>query len=297
MADDPGTSAPAPTSIADVLQGALPGIIGRAKVVVSPYPFATNDNDQLRITVVNSLPGVVVNVHGRAVTRAGDAIPFNFIMTPSSDRMPTTKDFPLAGGFVSNLSAFASGAAPFIGQTFVIVQIISGAGIAAYALGTLLSSYVTTTQPIGWPGTPIESSIEGGGYTRFVQGTDPAPGADVSETVPVGARWEVLTIGAQINTSAAGGTRRARFALRSGGVSLIDNFNPGTVGPSSTFAFAFAQGMTLQSAFATQSSYGGLPTGVQMSAGTVFGLSLDAMDVADNWGPPAYYVREWLEAS
>jgi hypothetical protein len=34
-----------------------------------------------------------VNVHGRLVTRGGDARPFRFTMTPTSDRMATTVDF------------------------------------------------------------------------------------------------------------------------------------------------------------------------------------------------------------
>lgn len=296
MAGEQGTPAPATTPAPTLVESLLPGILGRAKVVVSPYPFATQDDDSLRITVVNSLPGVTVEVHGRLVTRAGDATPFRYVLAPTSNRLATSQDFRLSGGFVSNLSAFAANGSPLIGQTFVIVQIVRGAGLASFLLGTLLSAYVTATQPIGWPGTPIQSSIEGGGYPRHIVGSDPNPGFEVSEVVPTGARWRLHHFSVLIALSAAAPVRRPHLWLLFPNLSYWFSQSPFDLAASTTRDLMWAEGT--QCIGNTDPRYVNmpLPSGMTMLAGSQLVTITDGLDAGDNYNAPTYTVDEWLEA-
>ncbi|MBZ5560177.1 MAG: hypothetical protein LAO77_23210 [Acidobacteriia bacterium] len=299
MAESSTPAAPSASPVVTALQNALPGIFGRANVVISPYPFATQDDDRLRITVVNALPGVTVNVHGRLVTRKGEAKPFRYPMTPASDRSVSSTDFPLSGGFVSNLTAFASGATPTIGQTFVIVQIVRGAGAAAFILGTLLANAVTASQPIGWPGTPIVNSIDTDGYIRTIHGTQPASGSEIKETVPAGARWEVLSMNLTMTLSAIPADRKFQLFFRSAGfVPCVNTFFTDATA-SEIHNFLFSRGVTYLND--RQQSNGHWPTylpiafPVFLSAGDDFETLTDLIQNGDQWAAPTYQVREWLD--
>src|SRR5262249_46183156 len=123
-----------------------------------------------------------------------------------SNRTAKTEDFVLGGGLVTNLSVFATAGSPLIGQCFVIVQLVRSLGVTAYVMGTMLQGYVTTTQNLGWPGSAIVSSTDGEPAIRDIVGTDPVAGAGWSETVPAGARWELVTFGGIVNPVAGGTT-------------------------------------------------------------------------------------------
>lgn len=274
-----------------------PGAAASGRVTPASFPFYTTGEDNLRITSYNSAAGVSLKINGRLIDNAGKANADSWDHTPNTDRSAKTTDITLSGSTLLNMTVFAGAGSPKIGQTFVIVQLIRGTGVAALVLGTILQGYVTSVQAIGWPGSPIQSSIEGGGITRFIQGTNPGPGVQILETVPAGARWELLTIGAQFATSATPATRRPRIGIISGGVHLIDNYHIGTMGASSSFGFAWAQGMALTVAFAAASAYSGLVQSMPMGSGDTFGIDAENFQPGDDWGAPAYYVREWLEAA
>lgn len=295
MAAEDSTGSGGGAQAPSLVESLLPGILGRAKVVVSPYPFATQDDDALRVTVGNSLVGCAVEVHGRLVTRKGDAVPFRYPFTPTSDRLPTSADFPLTSGFVSNLSAFAVNGSPLVGQTFVIVQIVRGSGAASFVLGTLLASYVTANQPIGWPGTPIENSIEGGGYIRTINGTQPAAGAEFRETCPTGARWQLLMVQAQLTASATPASRRPIIVWSLGGGQVGISANVVDVGASTAGTFNWQNGMVLSAPVFAGVNVAAIPNEMPMTAGDFFSSFTANLQAGDQWGAPRYTVREFLE--
>lgn len=290
MADD------APLTSAEIIGSALPGILDRARVVITPYPFGVSDADRLRVVVFNSLPGVVVEIHGRQAAPGFDAKPFNLLLVPTSDRMATTQDFAIGGGFVTNVSVFASGATPLIGQTFVIVQLIRSAGATAFIMGTLLQGYITARQNVGWPGSPIQTSIEGGGYPREITGAMPAAGADFLETVPAGARWELQMFHAIIHTSAVVATRIPQLNAQVGGFAKA--FVPSPVGVGAGLVGFFCWQPNVQATVGLAAPRNALPwpTGASLLAGETLQGSTTNLDPADQWDPPRYCVRELLEA-
>jgi len=111
-----------------------------------PGIYVTSD-DALRLTTLNSVASVTIALTGRFLTPDGRRVqPFQERHVPNSDRTAATSDFPLADGWLANLSAIVTGAAPQFGQTFVRVDLIRGRGTAAVVLATLLQGFVTSAQ-------------------------------------------------------------------------------------------------------------------------------------------------------
>lgn len=282
----------------DIIAGALPGILSRAQVVVSPYPFGVSDGDKLRVTVANTLAGITLEIHGRSVPRGEAAKPFRLPMAPASSGFPTTQDFPLAGGFITNLSVVAANGSPQIGQTYVIVQMIRGDGAAAFVMGTLLEGYVTATQALGWPGSPITDSITVGGYIRQIAGTKPAAGLEVFETVPNGRRWDVIAIFLRLQTSAAVGNRFTRLDFVSPVVAYFAAFNASPLLASQNGLYVAAP----VSADLDVAIGGGdrwirmpIPLNFTMRQGDSFQSNTHNLSALDQWDAPYYVVKESLE--
>lgn len=278
------------------LASVLPGILARAKVVASPFPFGLSDDDNLRVTSVNSLPGVTLEVHYRLLTRAGEIKAGVFKHTPNTNRTAKTDDFNMAGGFVTNLSVFATGGSPLIGQTFVIVQIIRGIGSVAIVAGTMLQGYVTTTQGLGWPGSPIVSSTEGEPVIRTIVGATPAAGNGPLETVPTGARWELLTWFATATKNVGPLTSiTPTVQLADPSANAIGNYSAIAAFANVTSqAVSFGAGLNPSAAAGAQTA-GCLPTGLKLPAGCT--ISMPAPNNIANWSAPIYSVREWQEAA
>ena len=190
---------------------ALPAASAGGRVIASPFQFVTTGEDALRLVSVNARPGVRLKIQARRYNTAGgiDANAWDHI--PNDDRTPRSDDYPIGVGALLNLTVFASSGTPLVGQTFVIVQLVRGVGAAAIVLGTMLQGYVTSTQGLGWPGSPITSSTDAEPCVRAIQGTQPAPGVEISETVPTGARTRRTTARAVSlwdRTAAAAGPAR-----------------------------------------------------------------------------------------
>lgn len=270
-------------------------VTGGGRILPAPSSFYVTGADRLRIVSANSRASVAVQLHWRLANVQGEIIANRVDHVPHTDRSVNTTDHELGSGQLLNATIFVNSGASLIGQTYVMVQLVRGMGLPAIVLGTLLGGYVTATQALGFPGSPIQSSIEGGGVARFIQGTNPGAGVQVLETVPTGARWELITIGAQFTTSGTVAVRRPRLGISSGGVILVDNYHPGTLPASSSAGFAWAQGMALASAFAAASNYAGLPRSLPLLAGDTVGIDAENFQPGDDWGAPSFYVREWLE--
>lgn len=273
----------------------VPGAGGR--VIASPFQFVTTGEDSLRITSVNSLVGVRVKVQARRLDSGGDIKASAWDHTPASDRTAVMTDIELGSGALLNLTVFASAGAPRVGQTFVIVQLIRGTGAVAIVLGTLLQGYITSTQGLGWPGSPIQSSIEAGGCVRVLTGTVPGVGLDCVETVPTGARWELLNMFSQIATSVAGGTRVPYFFTISGGQYVTFGVQANGAPPSETHAFTWGPNYPLNDDIPHHHHQQAFPSPMILLAGDTFGTLTLALTPTDQWEALRYRVREWLEVT
>jgi hypothetical protein len=271
--------------------------IGGGRSIAAPFQFITSGEDNLRITVVNAAAGVRVAVQGRRVDRDGRILPLAHTVAATSDRLAVTRIFPLGVGALLNLAVWAEAGAPVVGQTFVIVQVVRGLEGGTELLGTLMQGYVTSTQGLGWPGSPIVSSTEGEPFVRAIRGTAPAAATDLSETVPTGARWELLAIRFNIATSAVAGTRYVGLVANDGVIGPWLVVSQRVINPSEVRAYTWAQGLSYEVSDTIGHAQSGIPRGALLRAGSVIRSNVYNMQAGDQVFAPDLLVREWLEVT
>lgn len=262
----------------------------------APWQFRFTGEDALEIASYNAMTGVRVAVHGRMWNEDEGIRPFAFEHVPNTDRTRRLERFGLPFGYLLNAVIFASSGSPKIGQTFVSLHVIRGSGGARVLLATLLQGYISAEQELGFPGSPIANSLEGGGVIRSLSGTNPAPGVEISETCPAGARWQLLSIYSGLSTSATAGNRRPVLVIDPGpGANLIlPSF--GVLGPGSGGNVIWASGLPHTAVVNATYLIGGLATETLILAGGRFYTSTENIAAGDDWSAPVYTVREWLEA-
>ena len=265
--------------------------------LLTPFQFFTDGTDNLRVEIVNSASGVTVTVLGRAVDESGKPKALQQTITPSDDRTVTRKDFALGAGALLNLSVFASSGSPLIGQTFVRIQLIRGLAGATLVVGTLLQGYVTAVQDLAFPGSPIRMSTEDAFPTRVIVGTIPAVGTEVSETVPTGARWELVTFTVSLTTSGVAGTRRPRLQFDNGGSTYGLFVVSGTLNLSETRFGCWAIGGLGYDGLGDNVIMGALPPGPALPSGAVIRTNTAGLLAGDQWARPVLCVREQMEIS
>lgn len=277
---------------------ATPSVAGRGDVIAAPFQWLFTGEDNLRVVLVNSLGGVVVTLQGRFLGLK-DRHPQAFVHTfvPTADRQPTTFNFGFGDGFLLNCSMIVTSGTPLIGQTYCMLQIIRGLTGNRIVLGCLLAGYITGMQHLAYPGSPIESSIAGGGFPRNVVGTVPAPGTDIGESVPTGARHRLTSVVANLTTSAAAGARRPYLSLGVLGNHIFESMAPADQGPSALTVYTWATGMALGPAPRADFAHMGLPIDADLVAAGTFNTNTFGLAADDQWSAPSYRVTEWLEAA
>lgn len=267
------------------------------RVITSPFQFVTTGEDHLRVLSFNSAAGVRLKIRGRVVPVAGPIEPLERDHVPNTDRSVVSSVIPLQAGAVLNLTVFASSGAPLVGQTYVMVQLIRGLGAAAIVLGTLLAGYVTAQQHLAWPGSPIESSTAGEPAVRTVSGTVPAAGAEFSEIVPTGARWEVLGLTAQLVASAAPGARVPALQFMTPFSIIAASPLTSAINAGGAQVITWAQGVPIAAAPGVTRWAAPLPFSNRLLAQQTLQSLTVNLDVGDQWTAPVYTVREWLEVN
>lgn len=281
-----------------IVASPIPAAGGR--VLVSPFQYLVTGEDNLRIEGWNSKAGVALEVSYRFADLKGKITPERHVVPLTADRVVTERDVKLGEGYLVNLAVFAVGAAPLTGQTFVCIKLIRGLTGATIVLGLLLGGYVTAEQGLGWPGSPIGSSLDGEGVLRPITGTDPAAGVNISETVPTGARWQLFSLAADFFTDATAGVREVLLTIDdSGALYHLASIQPFQQAPSTSRRYCWATGMPLGTSLGVQNlaTLAGLPSPCYLLAGHRVQTYVANFAAGDNWGPPTFLAREWLEVN
>lgn len=274
---------------------ASPLPIGAGRVIVAPFQFYTDGAESLRFEVWNSVTGVTVALQGRWFSAKGGLQTFARTIAPTADRVRNRLDIPLEVGYLVTLAAFASSGTPRIGHTYVKVSLIRGLTGATMLVGQLLGGYVTAEQALGWPGSPIVDSISSGGAVRFIIGTNPAAGAEASELVPTGARWQLLTFGITLTTDATAADRRAQLIADDVTRSYVLSTQSGTQPATTGKTWFWSAGAWLDTDIFSISTVAGWPVDIPLLAGHRVRTSTSNLQAGDNYDAPALVVREWLE--
>ena len=261
------------------------------------FPFATSGEDNLRVTSYGSVPGVAIEISGRLRHPDGTITTFTHQDAASDDRASVVHDYPLGAGVLLNLTAHTTAVEILFGHCFIVVHLIRGLSGGTTALATVLQGYVTGSQHLSWPGSPIKHTREHDGLVRFVSIADPGLGTAVLTPVPPGAIWRPVSFRFRFTASAVAGNRQPFVDYFDGmGGTLLFRVATSfliTVGQDINCWFgagAFADNATMASSLRAQ----GLPA-LELSQLYALGINAAGMLAGDQIRETVIGVREWLE--
>lgn len=257
--------------------------------------FYVDGSDNLRVSSACSAAGVTVIVAGRVRNDDGTIARFTHTHIPNSNRTLKSNDFPLASGHVLNVTVVAQGATVRSGTCFVIVQLISGLSGATAVLATLVQGYVTTTQHLAWPGSPLSYSLEGMPLRRSFVVANPAANTDWAFGPGGRQRWRIVSVFADLLTGATGLPRTVtlQHGTAVGFASIV--------GPAANQAdlttrrYLWAPNLpVLASADATVNQQP-IPHDLVMMPFEGLGSSTNGIGGGDQWSAIVVTIDEWLD--
>jgi len=279
-------------AVADIVTR-LPDVRFRVRDAVTPSVIYIGPGDDLRVQMWASqvaTPGV----QGRLLRAAdGLIVPFAFNLPTVADRVRTDSIFKLAEGFLLGLRCNAP-VGTVRGQVYVRVQLSIGSVAAGAVLHNLCAGYVSDSDHLGWPDATNEPSFSGRGNLRSITGTDPAAGAEISETVPTGAVWRLMALSCQLTTSGVGSSRTARLALDDG-TNIYYQVEPSATTPISVTRRFSSGAIGDRPASVTTDFYWPIPYNVFMPAAHRLRTVTNNLDATDNYTAPQMLVEEWLQ--
>ena len=162
---------------------------------------------------------------------------------------------------------------------------------------------------IMWPWGGQEGPFDGPGNPRTITGTNPAAGAEVTETVDTGAAWELLSFSAVLVADANAANRVPRLAIDDGAatnrryVATDDAGNPITANQTRTAMWcrgphlpgttgaatqAFVDTQTLRLNYSLQEDLGLLTEGMRIRTVT------SGILAGDDYAAPIFQVEEYI---
>lgn len=268
-----------------------------SRPLLNPSLLFVDGNYALRVNAWCSVAGVTLGLRYRFMRAAdGEVVDSAEQLVPTSNRVVTTTDLQLSVGWPLTLELFALGGTPTIGQCFVQVQIVRGRGPAAAVFATILQGYITATNALAWPGSPLEKALDGPGALRSITGTNPGAGNEFSETVPAGVRWQLESFRYQFVTAVAVANRQSGILVDDGALNLFYAGGDVVQAASLTLLFSYSQGFTPFGTNPNNAISRSLPSPNFLSPGFRIRSQTVAIQPADVYSVIQYLVREWLTA-
>lgn len=270
-------------------------LIGFATVGVQPpAQHYLSPDDHLFLRVWNSAAGVSVSLRYRYLQPRFGVLAGTITLTPSTDRTANFQRVPLAEGFLLSLTLATAAGTPKRGQTFCQVGIVRGGELANEPAAVLISDYLADTVLLAWPGGMLRSSTEGPGFLRSITGTNPAAGAEFSETVPTNARWLLRAVSAVLVNSATVIGRSPSLVVDDGAniyarlqVDILQT-------ASQTVRHTWVNGAGFTTALGGAASVSVLGQ-LYPTAGHRLRSLTNLLQAGDDWGAPQLFVEEWIE--
>lgn len=259
-----------------------------------PAPFYLAREDQLVVSIYNSVAFATVFLGTRFLRPDGIIVPVVRTFQPTSNRVLNTFTVPPTEGFLLGLQIGTTSVVQ-PGQCYVEVLVNRPQAPAGTELHTLVAGYVTTAMRPSWPTSPPRDPREGPGALLKVTGTAPGPGLEISQTVPTTARWRVRAVRLDLTTSATVATRRVGIVFDDGAAAYYVYNATATQAASLDFGYNFglALGFEQTAAQGVQVSVG-LPD-LLMIGGHRIRTSTGSIQAGDSYLAPVFLVEEWID--
>lgn len=272
--------------------------------VQAATPLYLTGEDALRLTLFNSAAGVTAALRGRFLpmkTAPDEQDPvigiFSHELTPTTARAASSRTETLGEGWLLDWSVVVSAGTPLIGQCYAMVEVVRGAKGAQFPVSWLGNSYITANKRLGGPDPGFMDFLDGGGALRSITGAVPGAGAEISETVPTGARWELLAGNFTFTTAVAVANRTPRLSLDDGALVYFQASSQGVQAASLAVGYTFGQGLPLQAIGGDSRSIMTLPNNIRMAAAHRWRTLTGLIQAADQYSAIQYLVREFIEGA
>lgn len=253
-----------------------------------------SEDDRLELGHRSSSNSINITVDGRFVDRNGEVHYFQEVFTSVSSVAFTLTRWKLGEGFLLSLRVSTTSTTLRRGNIYARVRVRRGADTAGPIVQTLLQGYLTSDTDLVWPEGRHEHAFAGHGLLRSITGTDPAAGVEISETVPTGRVWRLVSM---------------RFALVAD-ATVINRIPVVTLDDGTNVFFASQSSNALTASLSrnyTASAQGGkvtnettedailLPPDLYLFQGWRIRTATTGLQAGDNYGAPQLMVEEWLQ--
>lgn len=258
----------------------------------SPSRAYMTGEENLRVTAVCNTASVTLTINGRQLRPDSTPSPLNETLKPTSNRVVTTGIFGLAEGWLLGLTVRATAGSPPAGSTWVLLELVRGSGSQAQLVQTLGYGFVTANKPYAWPLSANTDPFDGAGHLRLIVGATPAAGAEISETVPTGAQWELISFEADLTTAVAVANRVPVFTIDDGANIYYRAPVNGNETASATWRNILTTIGSVNNGLLQNVAVEGAPSNLRLPAGHRIRTATIAIQGADQYAAPIYLVRE-----
>lgn len=291
----PGDNA---TAILETLFGTRPFEIARRNIQ-PPSNLLLPPETALVIITRGSIAGQSFTLRARVLQPGGLVQRHEQLIQDPGTRVATNTFLPLNEGYLLSVFLSAPAIATQRGELYVLVLQGLGPAPNSTPVRTLFSDYLTTAGRLGWPEGRQLSSVEEAGAYRVIDGTNPAAGNPVVETVPTGARWRLHSIEVTLTTAGAAGNRVPTLSFRNAAASEFATLVSPQVVPVGTTArltwSTVGYSATQVTASGIISTIGQMQPALLRAGNTIRIGSFDVFDPLDDFSDPVYLVEEWME--
>lgn len=214
--------------------------------------------------------------------------------TTVATRSPQVMIQGLGEGFILGINVFCLTQALRRGQVWVKFVLQRGGINTQQLTQTICQGYVTEYTSLFWPSAQTDYELAGRGNIRSIQGTTPGAGAEITETVPVGAIWRPIAFSYNFATSVTVATRQPLLTYTDGTNIIATMILPTQQAASIGNQMKLGDGLTfnvgfngVMSAPLVREAY--LPAGFKIQTQT---LNIQA---GDQYTSVLYLVEEWLQ--
>lgn len=275
----------------------LGAFAGGREGIALPFQFIFSGEDGLRLFVSNVVPNLTVRVSARWLESGSQevqALTYDYAVNATGE--DNFFHIPLGRGVLLNVVVLPLTQIVARGQCYVRIDVERGQN-AHVLIGTLLAGYIDSSGGRAWPGSPLESSVEGPGYVHRVAGAVPAAGADAFVTMPVLSRWKVRSAQGVLVASAAVVTRYALlFVTQDSDFACMSVSNRPTVAGEG-IRHIFGAGGSVADTMNVSIGLGPLPADLTLqtkaAASSILTLALKNADPADQLTALHVLVEEW----
>lgn len=176
------------------------------------------------------------------------------------------------------------------GECYVQVRLISQGDV----LLNLGSGLVSALRAIGWPNVVQEDARPGGGAIKSITGTNPAAGAEVSQVVPDGRVWRLLSLRVTLVATAAAASRRVHLQIGDGTNVLLDCFGSIDQIISETKTYNFSAVGVIPDETDSNEIIVPIPPYLMLPDNFTIATLTTAINAADDFGAPQLLVEEYF---